>query len=246
MKTSEQTDKIDAAMAKVQQALGPIAKNKIVDTSRDGGNSGWKSGYTTLDALYSAAHDHLAEHRVVVYQGGDFVQGLGPVLVTRLAHDGQWVQSFFPIKTSRDGAQGFGGGVTFARRWGLCCAVGLVPADAEEGQGYKDAAREAKAPRKAAAPGGLGALVDAIRSADSGEAFFDAAAKARAAHPTGEASQTIERTITTRMVTAIDNADTPDRVAVLRRLHERLQARGAEVRDAFARADRRMRGEVGP
>jgi hypothetical protein len=91
MKTSEQTDKIDAAMTKVQAALAPITKNKVVDTSRDGGSGGWKSGYTTLDALYSAVHDLLAEHRVVIYQGGDFVQGVGAVLVKPSAHEGHWV-----------------------------------------------------------------------------------------------------------------------------------------------------------
>jgi hypothetical protein len=244
MKTSEQTDKIDAAMTKVQAALAPITKNKVVDTSRDGGSGGWKSGYTTLDALYSAVHDLLAEHRVVIYQGGDFVQGLGAVLVTRLAHEGQWIQSFFPVKTSRDGAQGFGGGVTFARRWGLCCAVGLVPADAEEGQGYKDAAREGKAPRKAAAPGGLAAMLDAIRDAGTLGDFEKAARAARAAHPTGEPATSIERAITARFVTSADNADTEDKLAKCREARERIQPRGTEAREALARAERRMRGEV--
>lgn len=243
MKTSEQTDKIDAAMHLVQKALAPITKNKVVDTSSEG-KSGWKSGYTTLDALYSAVHDLLAEHRVVIYQGGDFVQGLGPVLVTRLAHEGQWIQSFFPVKTSRDGAQGFGGGVTFARRWGLCCAVGLVPADAEEGRGYQDAAREGKAPRKAAAPSGLGALLDAIRDADTLKTFETAARTARGAHPAGEAAASVERSITARFVVSIDNADTAEKVQFCRDAYTRIQPRGTEVRDAFNRADRRLRGEV--
>jgi hypothetical protein len=238
MKTSEQTEKIDAAMHLVQKALAPITKNKTVDTSSEG-KSGWKSGYTTLDALYSAVHDLLAEHRVVIYQGGDFVQGLGPVLVTRLAHEGQWIQSFFPVKASRDGAQGFGGGVTFARRWGLCCAVGLVPADAEEGQGYKDAAREARPPRKAAAPGGLGPMLDAIRNAEPGD-LQAAAQRARAAHPTGEASGSIERTIATWFVNAAENADSSDALAGVRAQANTIKPQGTDVRTAFTTAAKRL------
>lgn len=238
MKTSEQTDKIDAAMSRVQAALGPIAKNKIVDTSRGGDGdrgSGWKSGYTTLDALYTAAHDALTENSVVVYQGGDFVQGLGAVLVTRLSCEGQFVQSFFPVKTSRDGAQGFGGGVTFARRWGLCCMVGLVPADAEEGQGYKDAARENKAPRRQAAPGGLGAALEAIRNAGA-DTIVAAARKARAEHPAGEASASVEKTIESWFVAACDACKTLDAHTTLRDLANTIKPRGTDVRLALQRA----------
>lgn len=240
MKTSEQTDKIDAAMAQVQATLAPIAKNKTVDTSRGGDSEkGWKSSFTTLDALYTAAHDALTTNKVVIYQGGDFVQGIGAVLVTRLACEGQWIQSFFPVKTSRDGAQGFGGGITFARRWGLCCMVGLVPADIEEGQGYKDAARENKAPRRAAAPGGLGALLTAIREADV-ESVIGEVQKARAAHPTGEGSRSVEQTIGAWFVNACANVSSIDGLTLIRDAANRIKPQGGDVRAAINGAAARL------
>lgn len=240
MRTSEQTDQIDAVLALVQAEVATVTKNKTVDVKTRDGGDGWKSGYATLEALDAAARPALTKHGVALVQGGGFVQGLGPTLETRLAFKGQWIESFFPVKTSRDGAQGFGGGITFARRWGLCCAVGLVPADAEEGQGYKDAARENKAPRRAAAPGGLSAALDAIRDADTLGNYEKAARAARAAHPSGEGAAAVEKAIATRLVTSIDNAASIDALTLLRDLHGRIQPRGTEVREAFGRAEHRL------
>jgi hypothetical protein len=239
MRTSEQTDKIDGAIAMVQAHLDPITKNKRVDVESKRTGEQWSSGYVTLAALYEAVHPLLSEHRIVVYQGGDFVQGLGPVLVTRLAHEGQWIESFFPVKTSKEGAQGFGGGVSFARRWGLCSMLNLIPDDVEEGQGYRDARREAKAPRKASAPGGLGALLDTIRSATL-DTIADSVQRARGAHPTGEASSSVERTIESWFVNAFDNVNTIDALTAIRDAANRLKPRGSEVRAALTKAALRL------
>lgn len=244
MKTSEQTDKIDEVIALVQAEIEQVTKDKIVDVKTREGGDAWKSGYATLAALDAAARPALKKHGVAVYQGGGFVQGLGPTLETRLAYQGQWIESFYPVKTSRDGAQGFGGGISFGRRWGLCGMLGLVPHDAEEGEGFKAARLENKAPRRGAAPGGLAPLLEAIRSSETLSSFEQAARAARGAHPSGDASAAVEKAITTRFVVSVDNADTPDKLALCRTANERIQPRGTEVRDALGRADRRMRGEV--
>lgn len=242
MKTSDQIDRITAAIATVQAKAEAVTKNKTVKV--EGDKARWESAYATLATLDAAVRPAMVEAGIALVQSIEAQQG-GPVLVTRIAVADQWIEVQHPIKPSRDGAQAFGGGISFARRWALCAVFHLVPDDAEEGQGYKDAAREAKAPRKAAAPGGIAAALAAIRDASSASALIEAAAKARDGFPTGEAAASVERTITQRMVTSIDNADTPEILGTLKKLHERIQARGAEVREAFAKADRRMRGEVG-
>lgn len=238
MKTSDSVAAIHEAIAKVQAEIGAIAKNKEVKVS--GEKASWASSYATLSALDAAVRPALNAHGIALIQSTDFVTGAGAVLVTRLALGAEWIESVYPIKPSRDGAQGFGGGISFARRWGLCGALNLIPDDVEEGQGYKDAAREGKAPRRQAAPGGLGAVLDTIRDAKGGEAFIAAASRARAAHPAGEASAAVEKTITTRMVVAFDGADSIDRLVALKDLQAKIQARGTEVRDAIQRAGLRL------
>lgn len=242
IRTSETVQKITTAIAAVQHAIPPIEKNKTVKV--DGEKARWESAYATLSTLADAAKPHLRAHGIAKIQAVGHSQGLGPVLVTRLALEDEWIEGDYPIKPSRDGAQGFGGGISFAKRWAICGLLDIVPDDIEEGLGYRDAQRESKAPRRTAAPGGLSAMLDAIRDADTLANFEKAARAARAAHPSGEASAAVEKAITSRIVVSIDNADTPDKLAVCRDAHGRIQARGSEVRDAIGRAERRMRGEV--
>ena len=149
MNTSNSTAKIMTAIAAVQAAIETVAKNKKVEVE---GRANWSAGYATLSVLHDAIHEHVKAHGIAIVQTTAAVAQLGPCLVTRVALGDEWIEVEYPIKTSRDGAQGFGGGITFARRWTLCGIFGLVPDDAEEGQGYKDAAREGKAPRRAASP----------------------------------------------------------------------------------------------
>lgn len=242
MNTSQTVSKITAAIAAVQAKIEPITKNKAVKV--EGEKARWESNYATLATLDAAIREHVRGAGIAIIQSVEQVPQLGPVLVTRAAVEDEWIEVSFPIKESRAGAQGFGGGISFARRWGTCALWNLVPDDIEEGQGYRDAAREGKAPRKAAAPPGLGTMLDAIRDADTLKSFEAAARTARGAHPAGEAAASVERSITARFVVSIDNADTAEKVQFCRDAYTRIQPRGTEVRDAFSRADRRLRGEV--
>lgn len=242
MKTSEQTDKIDTAVAAIQAAMAPLTKNKTIKIDSRSGD-GWSSGYITLPALHEAARPLLEQHGIAVYQGGGFVQGLGPTLETRLALNGQYVESFFPVKTSKDGAQGFGGGIAFARRWGLLCALGIVAEDAEEGQGYKDAKNDARAPRKAAAPAGLPDHLAAIRDASSLDTFEAAARAARSKHPSGEAASAVEHAISDKLVAVLDgltNEGDLDKLTAIKDRWQRIAPRGGDARQALQRAASRV------
>lgn len=233
MKTSDSVTAIHEAIAKVQAAIEPITKNKEVKVS--GEKASWASSYATLSALDAAARPALNAHGIAVIQSTDFQQGAGHVLVTRLALGAEWIESVYPIKPSRDGAQGFGGGISFARRWGLCGVLNLIPDDVEEGQGYKDAAREGKAPRRQAAPGGLGAALEAIRGSTL-DSIVAAVRKARAEHPAGEASAAVEKTIESWFVAACDACKTLDAHTTIRDLANTIKPRGTDVRLAIQRA----------
>ncbi len=238
MRTSDVTTGIAPIMATIQKAIPPISKNK--EAKVDGERAQWSSKYATLQVLDDAIRPHLLEHGLSLVEDCKFITGGGWVLATRVTLGDEWIECEYPIKTTREGGQGFGGGIAFARRWTRCGLFNLVPNDAEEGQGYKDARAEVRAPRKAAAPAGIAAVLDSIRDAEGMQAFIAAAQKARGAHPTGDPSTAVERTITARMVAAFDGATDLDRLVILKDMQGKIQARGTEVRDAMQRAGKRL------
>lgn len=238
MRHSAQTDLIDAAMSRVQSALEIVKKNK--DVKVDSEKAKWSSRFATFDVLYEACREKLAAEGVAVYQGGTFAQGGGERLVTRLALNGQWIESDFPIKPSRDGSQGFGGGISFAKRWGLMGMVGLATADdPDEKQGYQD---ERAKPRRAASPQGLPALLDAIRVAETHHEFAQRVAVARGLHPTGEGAAAVEKQAESWLCDAIASTPTLDDLTLLRDLCTRVRPRGTSVRTEIAKAEARIMG----
>lgn len=241
MRSSSSTERIDSAMAAVQSELLPVGKNKDVEV--DGAKAKWASRFSTFEALHEACKQSLIRHGVAVFQGGEFVQGGGERLVTRLSCKGEWIESSFPVKVSRDGAQGFGGGISFAKRWGLAAMVGLVSTDdAEETQGYKDN-RPARASSKPKAPPALASMLEGIRAAESTGELVARTSAARAANPTGEPAAAVEQTITAWFVTVLDNAKSIEVLAEIRDAGNKIRVRGSEARDAMARAGKRL--EIG-
>lgn len=236
MKSSPTTGKIDAAMAAVQLALVPVAKNKGVEV--DGAKAKWESRFTTFEALWAACKDPLAVNGVSVTQGGEFVPGAGERLVTRLSCEGEWIESSFPIKTSRDGAQGFGGGISFAKRWGLAAMVGIVSTDdADERTGYQNERTPAKVRQKA--PPALGAALAAIRSANSSESLTAAAGAARADFAR---EPEVERTIAAWFVDELSRVSHPDALILIRDLGKAIKPRGGDVLSALQAAETRLVG----
>lgn len=239
MRSSENTADLDRVIAAVQGEIEGVKKNKTVEI--DGEKASWKSGYATLAHLDSIARPKLKEHGVAVYQGGDYIPGGGGhVLVTRLAHAGQWIESFFPIKASGENAQKTGGGISFARRWGLCGMLNIIPDDAEEADGYKEARRDARPATRARAPAGLAAQIEVIRKSTDVEQFVAAVVQARAANPTGEAARSVENAIASWLLYAFNVCKALDELAELRDCLAKVKPRGAEVNEAVRRAAVRL------
>jgi hypothetical protein len=240
MRSSQATDIIDAAMAEVQADLKPVGKNKGVEV--DGAKAKWESRFTTFEKLHEACREALTTRGIVIYQGGEHAGAGGERLVTRLALRGQWVESSFLVKVSRDGAQGFGGGISFAKRWGLAAMVGIVSTDdAEEAQGYKDN-KPAAARSKARTPVGLATMIDGIRSADTTEQLELRAREARAVNPTGEASAAVEQAISAWFVAMLPMMSSVVALTSVRDSANRVRPRGSEVREAIREASARLEG----
>lgn len=119
MKTSTETDKIYPAIFAMQQALEPIERTKTVKTGK------YSFSYAPLDAIMDKIKPLFASNGLAVIQGVD-----ADVLTTRLIHmSGQWVESETFLNRDHANMHGFGGEVTYKRRYALSALIGLVADD---------------------------------------------------------------------------------------------------------------------
>jgi len=161
MTTSETIDAISAALAKAQGAMKPAAK--------DATNPHFKSKYADLAANVEAARKPMADNGLSYVQEPVTTPG-GVACSTRLLHSsGQWIH-FEPLTVpfSKNDAHGVGSAVTYARRYSLGAALGLVADDDDanaavsKSNGASDPARE---PIARALPHGYAAWLDDMRAA---------------------------------------------------------------------------------
>lgn len=138
LETSASTEKIDAALAKVQGELQVAAKDKV--------NPHFRSKYADISALWDAARPALAKYAVSVTQWPIHAGDGRLHLITRVAHAGEWMRGHFSIPVTKDDPQGYGSAVTYAKRFAFAAALGLVASD-EDDDG--NAASESPAPRMA-------------------------------------------------------------------------------------------------
>jgi hypothetical protein len=116
MQTSEQIDKLSEALFSLQGKLQPITRSKVVKTGK------YEFRYAPLDAITEMLKPLMQEHGLMIAQGVD-----ADVLTTRLMHkSGQWMQSETFLNREHASMQGFGGEVTYKRRYALSALLGIV------------------------------------------------------------------------------------------------------------------------
>lgn len=119
MKTSDQTDKISPALFAVQGLLKTLPRNKVVKTGK------YEFRYAPLDSIMEAIQPLMQANRLMVMQAVD-----QEVLTTRIIHtSGQWIQSETHLNRDHANMQGFGGEVTYKRRYALSALLGIVSDD---------------------------------------------------------------------------------------------------------------------
>jgi len=239
VRTSDQTDKIDAALLIFHAKIQPVVKNKQVKV--DGDRAQWASGYATFAALLSAVRPILTECSIVLTQGGRASKDLGWVVVTRISCGGQWIEIEYPVKESRPGAQGFGGGISFAKRWGIRDLLEIeIPDDMDEAAGYRDARADARTAKRAPAPADLGRALTAIRDASDCPTLIARVNGARAAHPTGPAAAEVAKTMEAWLLDAFGHVDNLDGFTELRDAVSTLKPGGNAIREAIRATGARL------
>lgn len=133
MNTSDAIEKIVPAYIKACAAVGPAVKGTE--------NSFFNSKYADLSAVYEACGDALSENDLAVFQT---VATEPKALITRLYHtSGEWMETSVPLIVAKDDMQGLGSAITYARRYGLMCALGIAPEDDDGNAAAKGKSKEA-------------------------------------------------------------------------------------------------------
>jgi len=146
----QQSDKIDliAKALRSAQAEMPHAafdgENKFFKKA-DGTNS----RYATMKSIISAWDEVADKHGLSYTQMGSVIDGL-PVLCTQIMHEsGQWIRGEYLLTAKQNDPQSLGSAMTYARRYCLAAAAGIIADDDDDGnaaQGLKPAEKPAKVP----------------------------------------------------------------------------------------------------
>ncbi len=125
MRTSETISAIASALAKAQGKFGPILKKKKAELGKGGQYS-----YADMADVCEELIPILSECGISTLQGSSVENP--SFLQTRIVHgeSGEWIETDTQMFEGRNGgSQGYGSGMTYARRYGLLALVGAAPED---------------------------------------------------------------------------------------------------------------------
>ncbi len=124
-----------------------------VKLQKDKINPAFKSKYLSDAALFTHVLPVLNASGIVAMQMPCLVEGV-PSLTTRLIHaeTGEHLEATMPLTIDKQGSQGFGAALTYARRYALMSMLGLVADEDTDGNVpvAKKGAREAPQPAQRA------------------------------------------------------------------------------------------------
>lgn len=118
-----------SALAKAQGGFKHIARDKTVTVRTKTGGT-YSFSYAPLESIMGAIKEALTSNGIALLQ--DIREGK---VVTILLHSSgeQWVSGGTVINVSEQGAQAYGSGLTYARRYDLTLTLGLCADDDDDG-----------------------------------------------------------------------------------------------------------------
>ena len=122
MRTSETITKIADALVKAQSAMKPALK--------DSRNPHFNSRYADLASVWDAIREPLTSNGLSVIQMVGSNELEKSTLTTRVTHiSGEWIESTWQIPVGKQDPQGLGSAISYARRYALASAIGVVQED---------------------------------------------------------------------------------------------------------------------
>jgi hypothetical protein len=127
------------------------AQSEFKTVPQSGNNPFHKSTYSTLKDCWDTARPVLAKHGLSVIQFPDVLHDNNFVLRTVVMHEsGESIEGVQPVLASKPDAQSMGSALTYARRYGLCAALGLVSGDEDDDGNAATAVKSSPATAKTA------------------------------------------------------------------------------------------------
>jgi hypothetical protein len=146
LRTSRETEKIDAALAKAQA--------KIKRAVRNATNPHFKSKFADLESVFEACRGPLTEAGIATIQAPSTTTDGAVVVTTRLAHAGQFYEADLSSKPAQAGPQAVGSVVTYLKRYGLAAMAGVPTGDDDDAEAAEDHERVPHSNGKAAQSAG--------------------------------------------------------------------------------------------
>lgn len=137
---------IAAALAKAQGAMSHASKDREGNVIKDGKKL-YSYGYATLASVLDAVREPLAMHGLSIVQLPEDAGEKGVALVTWLIHaSGEWFRGRVYLPARQNDAQGFGGAISYGRRYSLMAMVGIA-SDDDDAQESSQQTRQAPPPQ---------------------------------------------------------------------------------------------------
>lgn len=138
MKKSESINEIAKAMAEAQKEMKPASKDAV--------NPFFKSKYTTLSAIWDAVRTPFTSNNLMISQDVVTSEKTVSVTTTIVHSSGQWFE-FGPltIPLAKFDAQTIGSATSYAKRYSLSAATGVVSEEDDDGEAAMKHARQAQA-----------------------------------------------------------------------------------------------------
>lgn len=132
MRTSDTIDALASALALAQGEIRPAIKDAL--------NPAFHSKYADLSAVFEAIRPALAKHGLAVVQMPEHSDDALLHLTTRICHkSGQWIEGTMSIPVGKVNAHGYGSAITYARRYALAAALGVVADEDDDGNAASEA-----------------------------------------------------------------------------------------------------------
>ena len=125
MNKSENINELAQALLAVQKGM-PKAK-KTAD------NPFFKSKYAPLDEVMPLALDTLSKHDIAVSQLVTHIDNQSALETTLMHSSGQFISAVQPLVLDKNNPQGQGSAITYARRYAIMSAIGMVADEDDDG-----------------------------------------------------------------------------------------------------------------
>ena len=140
MRMSNSIKELATALVKAQQEIAPVKKDKV--------NPFFKSSYVGVESVMPEALSILNKHGLALTQTVGTGEDGGTNLSTTILHtSGEWLTDSQPLLLVKADPQGQGSAITYARRYGVMSALGIV--GEEDDDGNKASPRAAQTDRPA-------------------------------------------------------------------------------------------------